>query len=134
MSNINFIGAYPVEVPEDEYKLIVTSSRDPAATKKELDSLALLEIEVLHAPRNFSLLLFKQPHTEFAPYDETYYDAKSLEELGCNKPSIDWFRVAFYLHFYSANQPINTPWGEIRCRELGTLPAHLRDKKYFYWK
>ncbi len=110
--------------------LYVASNKNAAV---ELASLALVEIEVMYATRDFSLLLFKQPHTEFSPYDETYYDAKSLKDLGCNKPTVENFRVTFYLHHFDAVQPLVTPWGEIRCRELQLLPKHLRNKKYIYW-
>ena len=131
MNEIKFIGAYAVDIPEDEYNLYVASS---ATAATEMATLALVEIEVMHATRDFSLLLFKQPHTEFSPYDETYYDAKSLKELGCSKPIAESFRMAFYLHHFDEDQSLETPWGEIRCGKMQPVPKHLQNKKYIYWR
>ena len=108
--------------------------KDPDARRKELDSLALVELEVHYANADFDLTYIHQPHTEFVPYDETYYDVSSLEELVCfSTPNVECFRVAFYLHHYDANQPLETPWGPLCCTALQALPAHLRNKQYIYW-
>jgi len=103
MTTVRYIGAYAVPVSETERKAALSCHGDPKFVAKELGSLALVEPETIGAPEDFDNGKFKQPHTTYLPYDETYFDAASLERLSderSHRTKSPKFRVAFFLHFF----------------------------------
>lgn len=133
--DIIFIGAYPVLVPPEE-RLIAEafSNADPSAAERELSGLALVELEIGDPNSEFNLTLVHQEHSEWAPWEEGYYDANSLEKFSTNRPAALRFRVAFFLHFYVPGRALITPWGNVACGKITALPAHLRRQRYMYWR
>jgi len=137
MTTVRFIGAYRVHVPESEYAEAMNCHDDPDYVAAELGSLALVELEVLGMPATTAVTEFKQPHTEYLPYDESYFEIDTLAPLPHDLyklPTQDSFRVAFFLHFYDANQPLLTPFGEVQLGQLADAPPHLRQKTYVFWE
>jgi hypothetical protein len=136
MTTIRFIGAYDVTVTSTAYVAAMDCHDDEEYVKKELGSLALVEFEIIGMPSDGAITDMKQPHTEYVPYDESYFDSTTLEQIPHNLyalPKTQAFRVAFYLHFYDPKQPVNTPWGDIAVGPITSLPNHLKKKQYVFW-
>lgn len=136
MTTVRFVGAYHVQVPESEYAAAMDCHDDSDYVAKELGSLALVELEVIGMPATTAITEFKQPHTEYVPYDESYFEIGTLAPMPHDQyklPAQDNFRVAFYLHFYDATQPLFTPFGEVRLGQIADAPPHLRQKAYVFW-
>lgn len=137
MPIVHFIGAYRVDVPPSEYEAAMNCHDDEEYVKAELGSLALLELDVVGMPKDTSITDFKQPHTKYVPYDESFFHSATLAPLPHELhrlPDIPNFRVAFYLHFYDAAQPLSTPWGDLPLGPLSDAPSHLRGKSYVFWE
>lgn len=137
MTSVRFIGAYSVDVPASEYAAAMDCHADSAYVAKEIGSLALVELEVLDMPATGSITDFKQPHTKYVPYDESYFEVSTLEPLPhglYQLPAPASFRVAFYLHFYDSNEPLCTPFGNVGVASIGgPPPSHLKGKSYVFW-
>jgi hypothetical protein len=136
MTTIRFIGAYGVAISSAAYQAAMDCHDDEAYVKKELGSLALVEFEVTGMPTNGVITDMKQPHTKYAPYDESYFDPATLEPIAHNLyelPKTQDFRIAFYLHFYDPKLPVQTPWGDIQVGPTTDLPSHLKNKQYVFW-
>jgi hypothetical protein len=137
MTTVRFLGAHKVNVPPSEYQAALECHDDAEYVSKELGSLALVELEVRSMPRDTSLVEFKQPHTKYVPYDESYFQLETLEPLAHSPhglPDAQDFRVAFYLHFFDPEQPLLTPWGNVNLGSLSEAPPHLQGKKYVFWE
>ncbi|MDI1268678.1 MAG: hypothetical protein PSV40_06190 [Polaromonas sp.] len=138
MTRIRFIGAYGVDVPEGAYTAAMDCHDDSEYVAKELGSLALVELEIFDMPATGSISEFKQPHTKYVPYDESYFDATTFEPLRhplYKLPAAGNFRVAFYLHFYDPSEPLCTPFGSVQVAPVvGPPPSHLRGKSYEFWE
>jgi hypothetical protein len=136
MPAVRFVGAYRVDVPSSEYDAAMNCHDDEEYVRAELGSLALLEIEVTGMPKDTSITEFKQPHTKYVPYDESFFDRTTLAPLEHEHyklPDATDFRVAFYLHFYDPAQPLSTPWGAVPLGPLSDVPSHLQGKSYVFW-
>ena len=136
MTIVNFIGAYRVNVPPSQYEAAMNCHDDAEYVKAELGSLALVELDVVGMPEDKNITDFKQPHTPYVPYDESFFSRSTLASLPHERyklPESPDFRVVFYLHFYDPNQPQNTPWGDITLGSLTDVPSHLREKSYVFW-
>jgi hypothetical protein len=139
MTTVRFLGAYKVDVSPREFQAALECHDDAEYVARELGSLALVELEVRGMPSDRSLIEFKQPHTKYVPYDETYFELEALKPLAHNAhspPAAEDFRVAFYLHFFDPDQPLETPWGNVTLAAPsdGDAPPHLRGKSYVFWE
>jgi hypothetical protein len=137
MTTVRYIGAYPVPVSESERNAARSCHQNDEYVSRELGSLALVELEIIAAPEVFDIGDFKQPHTNYVPYDETYYDPVSLEKLSDEpfySPKVRDFRVAFFLHFFDPAEPLISPFGDLQVADLVERPPHLAEKEYVYWE
>jgi hypothetical protein len=136
MTTVRFVGAYRVHVPESEFAAAMDCHDDADYVARELGSLALVELEVIGMPADGDITEFKQPHTKYVPYDVCYFEKEALTPIPhelYKLPAQDSFRVAFYLHFYDAGQPLITPFGNIRLGQFEATPPHLMEKTYVFW-
>jgi hypothetical protein len=134
---IAFIGAYRVAVPFRELRAALRCHEgDREAVREELDSLVLVELEVMNAWPDFRLSLVNQAHTSCVPYNEDFFDIQSLNQIyprrNSELPGKD-FRVAFHLHYFNPSVPLNTPCGPVRVGPATDPPPHLAKKKYRFW-
>lgn len=136
MPTIKFIGAYRVEVPASEWEAAIKCHGDRKSAEEELDTLALIELEIHDAKNGFDTADIKQPYTECVPYNESFFDVDSLRPIETKQyevPSVPHFRFAFHLHHYDPSGTLETPFGNLRVAPLSDPPAHLVEKKYAFW-
>jgi hypothetical protein len=126
-------GVYKIEASSEAYKDAMSSRGDEEYVKGELSSLVLVEIEVRNADHRFDLGDFKQPHTAYVPYDESYLDIDTRQVMDSSPLHISDFVVAFFLHFFDHTQPLETPYGNLSLPLATVLPERLRWKEYIYW-
>jgi hypothetical protein len=137
MMTVKYIGAYRVAVPESERAAALKCHDDDVRyVSSELDSLALVELEIRGAPKGLDLCGFKQPHTECVPYNEACFDVETLQRIPAEQyrvPQIPDFRIAFHLHFFDVSEPLETPFGRLKVGPLSDPPQHLSEVRYVYW-
>jgi len=135
---IKVLGAYKVEMTDDEVKEFLRESFGNVLTPSELEkqfitkqeeisSVIALDVSVTNTDMTFDIGDFRQPDNDQSPYDEVYLspDGHSIES---ETKSIDSrnFRVYFFLHFYDKNKPLISSYGQIEVPELQALPEHLK--------
>ena len=136
MTFVDFIGAYRVEPPESEWEAAIKCHGDRKWAAEELDTLALVELEVRGAKKDFDITDIKQPHTQCVPYNESFFDVVTLNPIETESykiPAVPNFRVAFHLHHYDPSSVLETPFGIVRVAPLSDPPAHLAKKQYVFW-
>jgi hypothetical protein len=79
--NITVIGVYKVEPSPQAFKDALSVQGDEDAVRQELSSVVLVELRIQSADHRFELSNFKQPHTEYVPYDETFLDIATGKPL-----------------------------------------------------
>jgi hypothetical protein len=129
-------AVYKVDVPREAFDHAISARGDEEFVNRELSSLVLVELEITGADHRFDLSEFKQPHTQYVPYDETFFDIRSgkVIEPNISDPSgTRDFVVVFFLHFFDPNQPLETPYGNFSFPVISPLPDRLRWKEYTYW-
>ena len=128
MATLKLIGAYRVQVSDEELRFIteeVTLSAE--RTQEEIGGLALLEVEVHGAPKDFDVGLFHQEGSEQAAYDERYFSADGLQLLGSDRPDQTDFRVCFFLHYFDPSKKITSPYGDMTPPGLSEMPQRLTE-------
>ena len=136
MTDIKFIGAYRVVVPVSEWEAAISCHDNRKRAAEELDTLALIELEVRGARKGFCTTGIKQPHTECVPYNESFFEVDTLRPIETEQykvPVMPNFRVAFHLHHYDPSEVLETPFGNLRVGPLSDPPAHLTEKQYVFW-
>ena len=150
MHRIEIIGVHPLEVSEqmleaafqDKYGWLCEPGGDrpdPAEVaaarrrvQEELRSAVLLEVWVHERDDRFDFGDFSQP-TDQVAWDEVILSADGeavrvqnvLESDLASIPDRD-LRVAFWLHYDDANQPIHTSYGEAAAPSPTPMPDRLR--------
>lgn len=76
-TKVSVKGVYKVIAPDEAYRDAMSARGDEEYVNSELSSLVLVEIEIDGADHRFDLSEFKQPHTEYVPYAETFFDIES---------------------------------------------------------
>lgn len=135
-TEVSIKGVYKVDVSRKAYDDAMSARRDEEFVKRELSSLVLVELEITGADNRFDLGEFKQPHTPYVPYDETFFEIGTgkiikNQEYQLSKPRD--FVVVFFLHFFDAAQPLETPYCSLSTPEISALPERLKWKEYTYW-
>ncbi|MGC3981415.1 MAG: hypothetical protein QM808_09165 [Steroidobacteraceae bacterium] len=136
MTEIKLIGVYRVDVPGSEWEAAIACHGSREAAAEELETLALVELEIRGAEQGFDTSSLKQPHTECIPYNESFFNIDTLEAIPTELyavPELPDFRIAFHLHHYNPTEVLETPVGTLRVGQLTDPPPHLRDKPYVYW-
>jgi hypothetical protein len=135
---IKVLGAYKVEITDEETKKFLQENFGKVLTSSELkekfllkqdelSSVVALEVSVTNADMNFDVGDFRQPDSDQVAYDEIYLstDGHSIESLiRPNDPNN--FRVYFFLHFYDKNKPLLSSYGMISVPEIQPLPEYLK--------
>jgi hypothetical protein len=102
---------------------------------RELGSLVLVELEV-RVSSGFDLGRMHQPGSSNVPYAERYFSLdrqRLLGEFPNAAPGGD-FVVAFFLHGFDEQKPLQAPWGIVPLpRSAVERPAHLRELEYVYY-
>ncbi|MBI5708111.1 MAG: hypothetical protein HZC36_14110 [Armatimonadetes bacterium] len=80
-TRLQVLGVYKFEPPEQAYHDALEVHGDPDFVRSELSSLVLVELKVEGADYRFELGNFKQPHTVYVPYDETFLDPDTGEKI-----------------------------------------------------
>lgn len=146
MANIEALGAYrlPVseELVEEQYRILYGHVRSEDEKKRamqecreQLQSVALIEVLITGANERFHVGDFTQPQAGVprsnwqVAYDEAYLSSDGESLLSRDKPPPGEpasLRLAFFLHFYNAQQPILSSYGEVKCPALQAMPQRLR--------
>ena len=135
---IKVLGAYKVEITDDEIRKFLKESFGNSITANETEqqfilkreetvSVVALDVSVTNADDNFDIGDFKQPDGDQVAYDEIYLsiDGRSTESQSQpNDPNN--FRVYFFLHFYDKNKPLLTSYGTVNIPEIQPLPGYLK--------
>jgi len=135
---IKVLGAYKIEIKDEEIKRFLQESFNDALDSKELEELFLakqeeissvvaFDISITNSDITFDIGDFKQPDSDQAVYDEVYLspDGHSIESK--TKPSdISNFRVYFFLHFYDENKPLISTYGQVEIPKIQPLPEYLK--------
>jgi hypothetical protein len=128
MTTLKLIGIYRVPVSEEELRFItqeVTGSL--ARTREEVDGLALLEVEVHRAAKDFDVGLLHQVGLDQVAYDEHYFSTDGLQLLGSDRPEQPDFRVCFFLHYFDQSKIITSPYGDMTPTGLKEMPERLAE-------
>lgn len=80
-TQIEVVGTYKIDAPPEAFEDALAVQGDEDYVSRELSSIALVELKVLGADHRFDLTRFKQPHTEYVPYDETFLDIEHGTKL-----------------------------------------------------
>jgi len=135
---IKVLGAYKVEITDEESKKFLQENFGNVLTPSELEeqfllkqdelsSVVALDVSVTNADTNFDIVDFRQPDSDQVAYDEIYLsiDGRSIEsQTRPNDPNN--FRVYFFLHFYDKNKPLISSYGIINVPEIQPLPEYLK--------
>lgn len=135
---VKVLGAYKVEITDEEIKKFLEESFGNTLTPSELEeqlvmkheelsSVVALDVSVKNADENFHIGDFKQPDSDQVAYDEVYLspDGRSIvSEIQPTDPSN--FRTYFFLHFHDRQKPLLTSYGMVNIPEIQPLPDYLK--------
>jgi hypothetical protein len=76
-TRMEVVGAYKIDASPEAFADALSVQGDEERVRRELSSIALVELKVQDADYRFELANFKQPHTEYVPYDETFLDLET---------------------------------------------------------
>ena len=126
MTTLKLIGTYRVSVSDEELQFIteeVTGSRE--RTQEEVGGLALAEVEVQGARKDFDVGLLHQQGSQQVAHDERYFTVDGLQLIGSDRPDQPDFRVCFFLHYFDPSKTITSPYGDITPAGLTEMPDRL---------
>lgn len=83
-ARLTVLGVYKVEASAEAFQDALSVHGDEEYVRRELSSLVLVELKVEDADHRFDLGNFKQPHTEYVPYDETFFDLETGATIAPN--------------------------------------------------
>jgi len=76
-TKVSVKGVYKVNASPEACEDALSTHGDEAFVKSELSSLVLVELDIKGADHKFDLADFKQSHTEYVPYDETFFELET---------------------------------------------------------
>jgi len=135
---IKVIGAYKIEVTDEEIKIFLQESfgnvlapieieEQFALKQAELSSVVALDVSVKNADEKFDVGDFRQPNGNQVPYDEVYLSLNGGSIESETQPNdLSNFRIYFFLHFYDKNKALISSYGQVEIPELQALPEHLK--------
>ena len=132
---VSVCGAYRLDVSPEliaqakqwKYEGLEVDQAAEVHVWDELNGVALLDVRIENCDEHFDIDDFGQPGSDQAPYLEVFLNtdgtAITPEPIGpLNGKTI---RVAFYLHFFDAQQPLQTSYGPVPVPPIGPMPSHL---------
>jgi hypothetical protein len=134
--NVVATGVYSVRPDFGALREALRCHGDKTYVRRELGSLVLIELEVRDATTAFDLSRIHQPGNQNVPYDEQYFSLDRGRLLdGAHQPALPGdFAVAFYLHAFEADKPLQASWGIVPLTlPEAERPPHLRDLHYRYY-
>jgi len=95
--------------------------------RRELDSVVLFDVRIDNCDKSFDINDFGQLGSDQAPYLEVFLtlDGTAIAPEPTVLMDGETIRVAFYLHFFDARQPLNTSYGPVPVPPTGRTPSHL---------
>jgi hypothetical protein len=87
-TRLTALGVYKVDPPAEAFEDALSVQGDEEYVHRELSSLVLVELKVEGADHRFNLANFKQPHTEYVPYDETLLDLETGAVIEPNRADL----------------------------------------------
>lgn len=135
---VQIVGAYRVPVDEAliseamdiKYPHDMFSERDRRMAQPgvvaELASAVLLEVIIEGADDRYTADDFGQPDSGQAAYMEAYLSRNGKSVISeYDRPPGEYLRVAFYLHFFDADKPLHTSYGDIAVPQPAMMPERL---------
>jgi hypothetical protein len=89
-ARLTVLGVYKVEPSGEAFQDALSVQGDEEYVRRELSSLVLVELKVEGADHRFELTNFKQPHTEYVPYDETFFDLEGGATIAPNRADLGY--------------------------------------------
>jgi hypothetical protein len=134
--NVVATGVYLVRPDFGALREALRCHGDKTYVRRELGGLVLIELEVRDAAPVFDLGRIHQPGNQNVPYDERYFSLDRGRVLaGAHEPApARDFAVAFYLHAFEQEKPLQAPWGIVPLTNpQPDRPPHLRKLHYRYY-
>ena len=119
---------YNYEMPEEQVKEALRQCI------QQLHSVVLLEVLVESRDARFQCDDFTQqlddvPRDSWqAPWAEAYLTADGeslLADRWGPPPSVDTFRIAFFLHYFQPDRPLLSSYGQLECPPVLDMPPRL---------
>jgi hypothetical protein len=140
---VKVLGAYKVELTDEEIKKFLQESFGSFLTPSELEehfilkraelsSVVALDVSVTNADMKFDIGDFRQPDSDQVAYDEVYLSSDGhsiVSRTKSNDP--ENFRVFFFMHFYDKNKPLLSSYGIVNIPEIQPLPEYLKSLHAF---
>jgi hypothetical protein len=89
-TRLTTLGVYRVEPPAEAFQEALSVHGDEDYVRRELESLVLVELRVEAADYRFDLTNFKQPHTEYVPYNETFLDLETAAPIAPSRVDLGY--------------------------------------------
>ncbi len=109
------------------------NARSIAACKKQLASVAVIELHSKQLPRGFDagdiaqVPPGKRDGNEQVPYDERFWTGDGKSELGFSPPAKGPLRIVFFQHFFDKKAPLYLGNGvAIPLPRISKLPTRLK--------
>jgi hypothetical protein len=134
--SIAILGVYKPHIPTRVYQQQWRVTGSDEQTEAHFRDLVLFEAMVERIDAHFKMVELGQPYTRRdykdhfqCAYDEALLssDGKTVIErtMNCVKGS-GLLRFAFYLHFYDANRPLQSSYGQLQCPPVEPVPRRLK--------
>ncbi|MBN1675757.1 MAG: hypothetical protein JXR37_32235 [Kiritimatiellae bacterium] len=96
------------------------------AVKRELSSIALIEVLVRNVDEPFRVDDFGQPGSDESPHQLTFLTLNGRGAMDASEaPEWEDLRLAFFLHFYDPRRPLKTSHGEVPTPEPRQMSGRL---------
>jgi hypothetical protein len=112
-----------------------SSRKALSIARKQLASLAVIELQVGVIPRGFDIGDLTQvpaeerDGSEQVPFDERFWSADGKSEIGFSMPERAPFRIVFFMHFFKKRLPLFLSDGTVvPLPPMAKLPSRLKSK------
>ena len=88
----------------------------------------LIDMTIDDGGQGFDVGEFGQEAEDQVAWDEAFLSLDGTAVLSRDeRPEGERCRLAFFLHFYDPEQPLETPFGPVRAPEPAEMPAALKE-------
>jgi len=141
---IDILGVYRLEITDELLRgqmdiLYGSQPNRPAEAERQcreqLESVVLVEALVSNRDERFDVGDFTQSNPNMprenwqAPWAEAYLapDGESLlVERWSVAPADDPLRMAFFIHYWNTDRPLQTSYGDVQCSRPQPMPERLK--------